>query len=62
MAFGFVRFMPTHALNPRMWAIPLVIGLALIIYHQARIRWQQRRQAAPVAAPRAGAPPLPSRG
>jgi hypothetical protein len=51
MAFGFVRFMPRNALNPRMWAIPLVVGLAIIIYHQARIRLQQRRRPAPVAAP-----------
>jgi hypothetical protein len=51
MAFGFVRFMPANALNPRMWAIPLVVGLAIIIYHQARIRLQQRRRPSPVAAP-----------
>ncbi|MFN5599763.1 MAG: hypothetical protein ACK5AK_10350 [Gemmatimonas sp.] len=38
MAFGFVRLSPGQALNPRMWAIPLVVGLVIIIYHQARIR------------------------
>lgn len=43
MAFGFVRLMPHNALNPTMWSIPLVIGLALIIYHQTRIRLTQRR-------------------
>ncbi len=43
MAFGFVRLMPDHALNPAMWSIPLTIGLALIIYHQSRIRWSARR-------------------
>lgn len=37
MAFGFVRLMPDNALNPKMWAIPLVIGLSIIIYHQMRI-------------------------
>ncbi len=45
MAFGFVRFMPANALNPKMWSIPLVVGLAIIIYHQARIRLAQRRLA-----------------
>lgn len=42
MAFGFVRFLPSHALNPKMWSIPLIVGLALIIYHQTRIRLTQR--------------------
>jgi hypothetical protein len=37
--------MPDRALDPRMWAIPLVVGLALIIYHQARLRLTQRRPA-----------------
>lgn len=51
MAFGFVRLSPGHALNPRMWAIPLVVGLAIIIYHQARIRiaFRRPRQAAAAA-------------
>lgn len=43
MAFGFVRLNPQGALDPRMWAIPLVVGLALIIYHQTRIRLAFRR-------------------
>jgi hypothetical protein len=38
MAFGFVRFSPGNALNPKMWAIPLSVGLVIIIYHQIRIR------------------------
>ncbi len=33
-AFGAVRLMPELALNPLMWAIPLVTGLGLILYHQ----------------------------
>jgi len=45
MAFGLVRLRPENALNPRMWAIPLVIGLAIIIYQQTRIRLAQRRPA-----------------
>lgn len=50
MAFGFVRLMPTHALNPAMWSIPLAIGLALIIYHQGRIRLAQRAVSARATA------------
>lgn len=47
MAFGFVRLNPGQALNPRMWTIPLVVGLIIIIYHQARIRLAfMRRNAA----------------
>ncbi|MGQ0455661.1 MAG: hypothetical protein ACT4OU_01230 [Hyphomicrobium sp.] len=33
-AFGAVRLMPEMALNPVLWAVPLVTGLGLIIYHQ----------------------------
>ncbi len=33
-AFGAVRLMPELALTPGLWAIPLIVGLALIIYHQ----------------------------
>lgn len=43
MAFGFVRLSPGHALNPRMWAIPLVVGLVIIIYHQIKIQLAFRR-------------------
>jgi hypothetical protein len=46
MAFGFVRLNPGHALNPKMWAIPLAVGLTIIIYHQMRIRLSIRRPAA----------------
>ncbi len=37
MAFGAVRTLPALALHPGLWAIPLVIGLALILYHQRRV-------------------------
>ena len=33
-AFGAVRLMPELALTPGLWAVPLVTGLGLIIYHQ----------------------------
>nr|MCU0636572.1 hypothetical protein [Gemmatimonadaceae bacterium] len=42
LAFGFVRLMPQNALNPKIWAIPLVVGLTIIIYHQARLLLEQR--------------------
>ena len=48
MTFGLVRLMPEHALNPATWAIPLSVGLTLIIYHQ----YQIRKQHAPKKAPR----------
>jgi hypothetical protein len=37
-AFGAVRLMPSLALHPGLWAIPLVIGLAIILYHHRQIR------------------------
>ena len=50
MTFGLVRFLPrtgpaeSHAaLNPALWAVPLTIGLSIIIYHRIQIgRWGQR--------------------
>jgi len=32
-AFGAVRYFPELALYPGYWAIPLVVGLALILWH-----------------------------
>lgn len=37
MAFGSVRIFPQMALHPVMWAIPLVIGLAILIYHRLKV-------------------------
>jgi hypothetical protein len=37
MAFGSVRMLPELALNPLMWAIPLAVGLAIIIWHRFAI-------------------------
>jgi MFS family permease len=36
-AFGAVRLMPALALNPVLWAIPLIVGLALILYHRHQV-------------------------
>jgi len=37
IAFGAVRLMPEIALHPGLWAIPLAVGLALILYHYWKI-------------------------
>ena len=36
-AFGAVRILPEAALTPALWAVPLVTGLAIIIYHQRKV-------------------------
>jgi hypothetical protein len=42
-AFGAVRIMPELALTPALWAVPLVTGLTLIIYHQRVVSRKARR-------------------
>jgi len=37
LAFGAVRLMPEAALSPVLWAIPLVTGISLIVYHQRKV-------------------------
>jgi len=58
-AFGAVRYVPQLALNPALWAVPLITGLGLILYHQFKVRrsvpskmWTSPRDAhsKPVAA------------
>ena len=39
LAFGAVRLVPELALNPLLWAVPLVTGLAIILHHWRKI-WQ----------------------
>ena len=46
LAFGSVRIFPSLALNPVMWAVPLSVGLAIIIYPRGVIDLQTRRQRA----------------
>jgi hypothetical protein len=43
-AFGAVRLLPELALTPGLWAVPLVVGLTLIIYHRRAV---SLRMAAP---------------
>ena len=37
LAFGAVRLMPELALNPALWAVPLVTGVPIILYHWRKI-------------------------
>jgi hypothetical protein len=37
MTFGLARLMPSMAFNPTLWAIPIVIGISIIVYHHAKI-------------------------
>jgi hypothetical protein len=52
MAFGSVRVFPELALHPVMWAIPLGVGLIIIIWHRLAIdrAARQRRSALAQAA------------
>jgi hypothetical protein len=36
-AFGAVRLMPELALNPALWSVPLITGMAIILYQWRRI-------------------------
>lgn len=36
-AFGAVRTVPTLALHPGLWSIPLIVGLTLIVFHQRTV-------------------------
>lgn len=48
MAFGSVRILPELALNPLMWAIPLTIGVSIILFHWARLDGRVRRAQRPL--------------
>jgi hypothetical protein len=49
LAFGSVRIFPELALNPLMWAIPLTIGMAIIIWHRLAIDRAARQRRGAVA-------------
>ena len=49
LAFGAVRLMPDAALSPALWSVPLVTGIAIIVFNQQRVR---RRYARPRSAAR----------
>jgi hypothetical protein len=37
LSFGAARLMPSQAFNPLLWALPIGLGVAYIIYHQRRL-------------------------
>ena len=37
MTFGLAQLVPSHAFNPTLWAIPIIIGISIIVYHQQRL-------------------------
>lgn len=43
LAFGAVNLLPAYALNPYVWATPTVLGVSVLLYHQARITLARRR-------------------
>lgn len=47
MTFGLARLMPAHAFNPTLWAIPIAIGVSIIVWHQRRIGGLRRDSAVP---------------
>jgi hypothetical protein len=46
-AFGAVRLVPELALAPVLWAVPLIIGLWLIIHHRAKVAAPFKRRKVP---------------
>lgn len=50
LAFGSVRILPELALHPLMWAVPLAVGLAIIIWHRLAIERAARLRSVPQAA------------
>jgi hypothetical protein len=43
LAFGAVNLLPAYAFNPIVWATPTVLGVSLLLYHQAKVINQRRR-------------------
>lgn len=41
MTFGLARLLPSQAFNPTLWAIPIVIGVSIILYHFRRLSPRQ---------------------
>jgi succinate dehydrogenase hydrophobic anchor subunit len=53
-AFGAVRFWPEVALSPGLWAVPLVVGLAIILFHWRDISLRTARASRQRTAAAAG--------
>ncbi len=45
LAFGAVNLLPAYALNPGLWSMPTILGVAYLLYHQGRVLKQRRRLA-----------------
>lgn len=43
LAFGAVNYMPKLAFTPVVWATPTVLGVSVLLYHQAKITLARRR-------------------
>jgi len=49
MAFGSVRIFPELALHPGMWAIPLAVGVSIIVWHRTALDRAARQRRAGLA-------------
>jgi len=38
LSVGLVRLFPEHAFNPAVWAVPTLTGVAIIVWHQTKVR------------------------
>jgi hypothetical protein len=46
LAFGAVQLMPSHAFNPTMWSIPTIVGLSIVVYHEAKAAIAKQKRVA----------------
>lgn len=44
MSVGLARLFPAHAFNPLIWATPIALGIALIVWHHRRLDGLSRLQ------------------
>ena len=50
LAFGAVNYLPEYALNPFVWAMPTVLGVSVLLYHQVRITRARERLRRPAVS------------
>lgn len=43
LAFGAVNLLPAYALNPALWALPTILGVSYLLYHQFQITRRRSR-------------------
>jgi hypothetical protein len=51
MAFGSVRILPELALHPFLWAVPLVVGLGIIIWHRLAVEREAKARQTRIGLP-----------